>query len=457
MAKVSAPKNVAIIGAGWAGCAAAVKLAQLGHRVSLYEAARTLGGRARRVEVDGRTIDNGQHLLLGAYRETLQLMRSIGINERDHVLRLPLQMRYPPETGGMNFIAAKLPAPWHIALALWRATGLVRQDKLALARFTSAARWMDWRLDTDCSVAELLQRFDQTPRLCQLMWQPLCIAALNTHPKRASAQVFLHVLRDSLGAKRAASDMLIPRCDLSALLPQQAAAYLTTQGGSVHAGCTIQGLRQTAVGWQLMTGTANLPDNLDAVIFDAVILATPPNRASKLLATLEANTQDLQDLRKQLDEFTYEAITTCYLQYDADFRLEQPFMALLDDPATNSWGQFVFDRGQLQPQDAGLLSVVISLPNAALAAGREVLTSQVSQQLARAFNIAALSEPKWSAVITEKHATFSCPPALSRPDNCTALPGLLLAGDYTAGAACEYPATLESAVRSGLRAASLVQ
>ncbi|MEO8600769.1 MAG: FAD-dependent oxidoreductase, partial [bacterium] len=173
--------------------------------------------------------------------------------------------------------------------------------------------------------------------------------------------------------------------------------------------------------------------------------------ASKLLSALEADTQDL---RKLLDGFAFEAITTCYLQYDTDFRLERPFMALLDDPATNSWGQFVFDRGQLQPQDAGLLSVVISLPGAALAAGREVLANQVSQQLARAFNIAALSEPKWSTVITEKHATFSCCPALPRPDNPTCLPGLLLAGDYTAG---DYPATLESAVRSGLRAASLVK
>ncbi|MGV8892431.1 MAG: hydroxysqualene dehydroxylase HpnE [Burkholderiaceae bacterium] len=451
MAKASAPKNIAVIGAGWAGCAAAVKLTQLGHCVSLYEAARTLGGRARQVEVDGRIIDNGQHILLGAYRETLQLMRSIGINERDHLLRLPLQMRYPPETGGMDFIAAKLPAPWHILLALWRATGLVRQDKLALTRFTSAARWMDWRLDTDCSVAELLQRFGQTPRLCRLMWQPLCIAALNTPPERASAQVFLHVLRDSLGAKRAASDMLIPRCDLSTLLPQHAAAYIVAQGGSVHMGCAINGLRQTAAGWQLVAETANLPAGFDAVIFDAVIIATPPDRASKLLAGLEADTQDL---RKQLDGFTYEAITTCYLQYDTDFRLGRPFMALLDDPATNSWGQFVFDRGQLQQQDAGLLSVVISLPGAALAAGREVLANQVSWQLARAFNIAALSEPKWSTVITEKHATFSCRPALHRPDNPTGLPGLLLAGDYTAG---DYPATLESAVRSGLRATSLVK
>ncbi|MDP3842943.1 MAG: hydroxysqualene dehydroxylase HpnE [Oxalobacteraceae bacterium] len=449
--KSTAQKNVAVIGAGWAGCAAAVKLTQLGHRVRLYEAARTLGGRARRVEMDGRTIDNGQHILLGAYGETLQLMRSIGISEREHLLRLPLQMRYPPATGGMDFIAPRLPAPWHVLLGLWRATGLARQDKLALARFTSAARWMGWRLDTDCSVAELLQRFDQTPRLCRLMWQPLCIAALNTPPERASAQVFLHVLRDSLGARRAASDMLIPRSDLSTLLPQQAAAYLAARGGSVHAGCAITGLRQTANGWQLLTDCANTANAV--ADFDAVIVATPPERASKLLAGLDADA-GIQDLHAQLNGFTYEAITTCYLQYHKDFKLALPFMALQDDPATDSWGQFVFDRGQLNRQHAGLLSVVISVPGAALASGRAVLASQVGRQLARAFKVAALSEPLWSTVITEKRATFCCRPALSRPDNRTALPGLLLAGDYTAG---DYPATLESAVRSGLRAASLLQ
>lgn len=441
-------KNVAVIGAGWAGCATAVKLTQLGHRVSLYEAARTLGGRARQVEVNGKTVDNGQHILLGAYRETLQLMRSIGIHEHDHLLRLPLQMRYPPGTGGMDFIAPRLPAPWHILLALWRATGLERADKLALARFTSAARWMDWQLDTDCSVAELLRRFDQTPRLCRLMWQPLCIAALNTPPERASAQVFLSVLRDSLGARRAASDMLVPRCDLSALLPQQAAAYVSAHGGSVHAGCAIHALRQTASGWQLATGAGNIPAS-----FNAVIIATPPDRASKLLAGQDADAT-AQNLRARLNGFAYEAITTCYLQYDKHLRLARPFMALQDDPATNSWGQFVFDRGQLNRHDAGLLSVVISVPGAAVAVGRAALASQVGQQLARALNMAALSEPLWSTVITEKRATFSCRPALRRPDNQTGLPGLLLAGDYTVS---NYPATLESAVRSGLRAASLLQ
>src|SRR4051812_19425802 len=87
--------HIAVIGGGWAGCAAAVALAQAGKRVSLFEAARTLGGRARRVDIDGRMLDNGQHILLGAYRSTLSLMKTVGIAAERAMLRLPLQMRYP--------------------------------------------------------------------------------------------------------------------------------------------------------------------------------------------------------------------------------------------------------------------------------------------------------------------------------------------------------------------------
>ncbi|MEN9868873.1 MAG: hypothetical protein RL748_4463, partial [Pseudomonadota bacterium] len=221
-AKPGQGKSVAVIGAGWAGCACAVELAQNGYRVELFESARTLGGRARQLVVQGQTLDNGQHLMLGAYHESLRLMRLCGVDLQQAFLRLPLQMRYPmqeadPAPAGMDFCAPRWPAPLHLLGALLRARGLAREDKMALARFSTSARWMGWQLNTDCSVAELLQRFEQTERLIRLMWSPLCIAALNTPPERASAQVFLRILHDSLGARRSDSDMLIPRLDLTSL------------------------------------------------------------------------------------------------------------------------------------------------------------------------------------------------------------------------------------------------
>lgn len=445
MAKRRQPgRNVAVIGAGWAGCAAAVALIRSGHQVTVFEAARIPGGRARAVEIDGNTLDNGQHILLGAYSETLRLMKIVGVDERQALLRLPLQMRYPAGGNGMDFIAARLPAPFHLLAALWRSSGLQRQDKLALTRFSSAARWMGWRLNDDCSVAELLQRFDQTESLIRLMWQPLCVAALNTPIERASAQVFLAVLRDSFGAGRAASDMLIPRTSLSALLPQPTLAFITAHGGTVRLGASVNKIVGNGGRWTVHSsadaGSGHVPAD-----FDALIIATAPFAAAKLL-------QGLADI-DQITALGYEPITTCYLQYAAEIRLTQPFFALEENPAQGNFGQFVFDRGQLDARQSGLLAVVISTSGAAMTSGHENLATAAAQQLATALRMSALRTPLWSQVISEKRATFSCTPALIRPANQTATAGLLLAGDYTAS---EYPATIEGAVRSGLAAARLI-
>jgi squalene-associated FAD-dependent desaturase len=435
-------QQVAVIGAGWAGCSAAVELTQAGHQVTLFEASRQLGGRARRVDINETILDNGQHILLGAYSQTLQMMRKVGIDPASVMLRLPLQMCYPADSGGMTFVAPRLPAPLHLLAALLRADGLERQDKLALARFSSAARWMGWQLHDDCSVSTLLERFDQTERLIRLMWRPLCIAALNTPPEQASAQVFLAVLRDSLGARRSASDMLLPRTDLSNLFPQQAAAFIEERGGNVESGHSIRQLQRHGERWQLQGSEASMD-------FDAVVIATPPETAATLLDGC-ADAALLATLRG----FDYEPITTCYLQYPAATRLPRPFFALLDDPGnaggSAAWGQFVFDRGQLDAAQAGLLAVVISASSEAIQAGHEALAKAVAAQLATAFRQPQLASPAWTQVISEKRATFACTPGLARPANDTGLGKLLLAGDYTAS---DYPATLESAVRSGRLAA----
>ena len=438
----AADKRVAVVGGGWAGCAAAVALLDAGRAVTLFEAARTLGGRARAIETNGRLLDNGQHIMLGAYADTLRLMRRVGVDPKRALLRLPLQMRYPAGADGMDFVAPRLPAPLHMLVALLRARGLDRADKLALARFTTTARWMGWQLHNDCSVAELLVRYDQTERLNRLMWRPLCLAALNTPPERASAQVFLAVLRDSLGAKRAASDMLIPRVLLDALFPQAARRYLESRGAAVHTGRRIDALVPDGGTWRVRAGAY-------VQTFDAIVLAAPPWQAAALLRPLDATA----GIVSRLDALAYEPIATVYLQYAAGVRLPLPFCALTDAPHDNRWGQFVFDRGQLDPGQDGLLAVVISGADPAADIGPEALAASVAVQLATAFGQPGLGAPEWSRVITEKRATFACSPALDRPANATELPGLALAGDYTA---CDYPATLEAAVRSGVAAAGVI-
>ncbi|MCC7646388.1 hydroxysqualene dehydroxylase HpnE [Janthinobacterium sp. EB271-G4-3-1] len=448
MADKAVKQRYAVIGAGWAGCAAAMELARAGHAVTVFEAARTLGGRARRVERENTLLDNGQHILLGAYTETLRLIKLAGQDPGEPILTLPLQMRYPADSGGMDFIAPRLPAPLHLAWALLRAKGLLRADKLALMRFSTAMRWMGWQLYNDCTVSELLQRFDQTERLNRLMWYPLCLAALNTPPERASARVFINVLRDSLGAsRRRASDMLIPKADLSSLLPDAAARYVERHGGTVRTGAKVDTLQALSDGcWQLdETGT-----------YDAVIIATSSVQAISLLQGL--HDARLDEAIGRMQAFTPEAISTCYLQYDASVRLDLPFYALVDAPERQHWGQFVFDRGQLDSNQAGLLAVVISASSAAAEQGHGPLTQAIAAQLAQVLQRPELAQPAWTQLITEKRATFACTPDLARPGNASGVPGLLLAGDYTSNddRTQDYPATIEAAVRSGVAAARMV-
>lgn len=443
---VDSVKKIAVIGAGWTGCSAAVNLAAQGHQVSLIEASRTLGGRARKVVIHDYALDNGQHILLGAYSATLAMMRKVGIDIEKTLLRLPLQMCYPSGSHGMHFVAPKLPAPFHLLIALLRASGLSRDDKLSLARFSTTARWMDWQLHQDCSVSELLERFEQTERLCKLMWIPLCIAALNTPPERASAKIFLNVLRDSLGAKRAASDMLLPRVNLSELMPEAAAAFIQQHGGEVLSGVSVKKLTRLADhSWQLETSNVSQSKTSN---WDAVIVATDFDHAQRLLDNTSAT--DIIAASKINTYFSYEPITTCYLQYSKALSLPRPFFALIDDAAAKRWGQFIFDRGQLHQDQLGLMAVVVSASTQAIELSHSELAQDIALQLAKDFNQAEMAAPIWHQVISEKRATYSCTAGLKRPINQTGIAGLFIAGDYTDG---DYPATLEAAVRSGEKAA----
>ena len=282
------------------------------------------------------------------------------------------------------------------------------------------------------------------------MWRPLCLAALNTPCERASAQVFLNVLRDSLGARRAASDMLLPCRDLSSLFPTAAAARVALHG-SVRPGAQVVALQQQDdARWRIDARGSAVGGNWTAY-FDGVVIATGAGAAALLLHTLPGPDND--DIIAQLTAFEHESITTCYLRYAASTRLARPFFALPDDPGRGHWGQFVFDRGQLDPAHAGWLAVVISASRDAAGLDQPELARLIGQQLGRAFGDPGLASPLGYQVISEKRATFACTPALRRPGHATAQTGLVLAGDYTAG---DYPATLEGAVRSGIGAAALV-
>ncbi|MEO8157845.1 MAG: hydroxysqualene dehydroxylase HpnE [Betaproteobacteria bacterium] len=426
----NAQPHVAIVGGGYAGMAAATELARGGMRVTVFEAGRVLGGRARRVEFDGVRLDNGLHILLGAYRETLRLMALVKRpDETNGLLRLPLQLTIHPD---FQLRSSHLPAPLHLLTGLLRARGLSMGDRIAALRFMAWARRIKFRLPADLTVDGLLRSQRQPDAVSRFLWNPLCISALNTPPPRASAQVFLNVLRDSLNGSRTDSDLLLPTIDFSALFPERAARYVQALGGNVRLGAAVETLTRNDGGFALGTSGER---------FSHVIVAVSPHHVGALLSPHA----ELATVVRKIDRFTYQPIYSVYLQYARGTRL--PFrMGGLEAV----YSQWLFDRGQLCGQD-GLIGVVISAGGAHQELARDELARAVHAELRE--NFPALGEPLWQQVIAEKRATFSCSPGLVRPDNATPVTGLFLAGDYTAS---DYPATIESAVRSGVRAANLV-
>ena len=426
-------KRIAVIGGGMAGLAAAMTLASNGEQVTLFEANQTLGGRARGIKYQNQTLDNGQHILLGAYHETLRLMSLAGVDIASAFRRLPLDLTILDLLGQHNFKLAtnpKLPAPFHLLLGLLSAKGITLSDKFHAIELLSWMKWCGFRLKDDEPLLTLLTRKNQSKVLIQQLWEPLCLSALNTPIELASAQVFLNVLRDSFSKKKHDADVLLPAHDLTSLISEPMAHYITHHGGEVRCSINIQNITHSSEGYILT-------HNTHSEHFSHVIIACGPHQLKNLTALLP-------QISSIADYYHYRPITTVYLQFSPQTRLPKAMIGSI-----NSLTQWIFDRGQICGQ-AGLIAVVISA-HSPFTDSQANLTEKITVELQQLFP--QLGQPLWHKVITEKRATFSCDVMLKRPSNQTAYHHLLIAGDYTAG---DYPATIEGAIRSGIQAANLV-
>jgi squalene-associated FAD-dependent desaturase len=416
--------RIAVVGAGWAGLACAIEATRAGHAVALFEAAAMPGGRARRVErLDGMALDNGQHILIGAYSATLDAMRMVGVDPEQALHRTPLSLRFA-DGGGLALPA--LPAPLDLLAGIATARGWHWRDKAALLR--TALRWRraGFRCHPGTSVTALCDGL--TPRVMEELIAPLCVSALNTPVDQSSGEVFLRVLHDALFSGRGGADLLLPRVDLGALFPDAALGWLAARGATLHIGTRVRTIARDAGGWRV-----------DDDLFDEVVLACAPWDAARLV---RASGEPAAGWCETTEALRFEAIATVYARGAAP--LTAPMLALRSDPATAP-AQFVFDRGQLGGP-AGVLAFVVS----ANEAPRDRLEAQVLAQAAAQLGQAGLSIVQ---TVVEKRATFACTPALARPPMRIA-PGLQACGDYIEG---PYPATLEGAVRSGLAAAKALE
>lgn len=471
-------RRIAIIGGGWAGLAAAVELAshpEDAASITLFEAGRDLGGRARACKQSSfaqgenhhpQDLDNGQHLLLGAYRETLAFMEKVGVRPEDVLRRLPLEIRDPHGEFRLA-VSRRLPPPFSLAWGLLTAKGVGLAEKLRAAWWMQRRKARGFRLEEDASVAHWLRAGGQTGPLARRLWGPLCRAALSTPPERASARVFANVLRDSLGSPwSGATDLLLPSVSLSALFPDPAARWLRARGVEIRTGCRIRSLERRAERWQISPASGAKAD------CDALILAVAPQHLPALLPPGPPE--------YSLPLLEFEPIATLYLFYPAATALPFPLMALTGktgarwiDPideasplAMDSTGK-TRKAGETGPCDPQWPAVeghwLIDRGNGVLAASfsghgdwedldAHTLTAALHGELA-AFLPKCEAMPAYR-LIKDHRATFSCRPERPRIPQHTPWPDLWIAGDHTSP---DYPATLEAAIRSGQIAARLLR
>lgn len=451
--------KLAVVGGGWAGMAAAVSAAGPDVELTVFEAARELGGRARALQAmrpDGvpLRLDNGQHILIGAYRQALSCMQQVGVPLSGSLLALPLGLPFPDGSGLQTPAwASRWPGTLALLAAMATARGWSWSDRLALIRV--AARWQ--RQGFACAPSDTVARLCDglTAQVMADLIEPLCVSALNLPTRQASGQIFLRVMRDALlgegfGGWRASS-LLLPLSDLGNLFPESAARWLADTLGArfrLCLGTRVAGLRPDRAGWHLQ-GTG-IDDH-----FDQVIWATSASSASQVMhqtATEAAGhgggswAQALKDWADTCSRLSFTAITTVYT-WSPGLRLDRPMLALRDAPEAPA--QFVFDRGQLSPQDPamqGVLAFVVSASQGDRATLEHAVLRQARDQL-------GASDLQPIQTVVEKRATFACTPGLRRPGAQLA-PGLQAAGDFLEG---PYPATLEAAVRAGVTAGAQVR
>ena len=435
-------KTVIVVGGGWAGLSCAVELSRIGYHVTVLESARQLGGRARRVAFNEQAVDNGQHVLLGAYRQTLALFKILGLSFSDNLVRKSLDLHLLCKDG--NKFNLKLPTlitPLNLFFGLLRAKGFNLYDRwralvFGFKLFTNAIVPSNGANNDDISVAELLRKENQTTNNINALWGPICLASLNTTIDEASAGIFVRVLHDTFCRSQNDADLILSRVDLGALLPDPAMDYIEQHAGNVYLSKRVT---QITIEQRHITGV--LCDK-ERYVAKHVVLAIPPNTCMPLIKDHPA----LHDVAYNLSGFSYNPIVTIYLKYPKSVKPDQPVQALIG--MTSQW---IIDRRVVgQP---GLMAVVISGPGPHMEKDNDELIKIVENELAECFP--HWPSPEDALVIREKRATFNCRVGVNalRPENKTEIDGLWLAGDYTKSA---YPATLESAVLSGHLTARLI-
>ena len=435
--------DVVVVGAGFAGLSAAVDLAARGVRVLVLEANRHLGGRATayRNTVSGGSVDNGQHVLFGCYHETFRFLRRLGV-DRDVELQRTLTVDSIDTDGTLTTLDCPyLPSPFNLVAGVFEWDRLPLSERVAMLRLIPQlfraqrehASELHW-VSADETVSTWLERHGQGPRIRQLLWDPLSVAALNQQPDRAAAKPFIRVLSALCGSNSGDSAIGIPLKPLDLFYAEPARRFIEERGGEVRTSSRAQ----VSVGGKQVISVETATQSLKP---RATISAVPWHAISNVFPGCP---EALKSLVSAAALTECSPIVTVNLWLDRRV-LPRRFVGL--PGRTMHWA---FEKGLISDAHGSYVSMVSS--------GADLLTKLSNQkviEIATTNLRSAFSELDWkvtgASVIREHRATFSLAPGQpSRPGTETNIPELFLAGDWVETG---LPSTIESAVVSGHRAA----
>ncbi len=422
-------KQCLIIGGGLAGLTAASILSSKNFNHTLIESSPKLGGRTysfKDMETDTE-IDNGQHIMMGCYKETLSFLKLIGAeNNFDYQKNLFLKF-INRNKNQFQLNAASAFYPFNLLLAIINYDVLNLSDRISFIIFLLKLPLLSKNLLRKITVKEWLENENQNPDIVKGFWEILCVGALNTNLEKASALVFYDILIQIFFKGNFASTIILPKYGLSESVVYPASSFIEKNGGTI---ILSESIKEIIIKNQKVISVKSDKNTYNN--FDNVISAIPLYALEKIIP------------KKNLDlelELEYSTILNIHLWLKEN-NLREKFYGLLDSPL-----HWIFLK-------ENHINIVISDANYLIDKTKEEIIKFVIEELVQ-FTTIKEEDIQQYKIIKEKRATFV--PSVSsldkRPNCKTTIKNLFLAGDWTNTG---LPSTIESAVKSGRQAAELV-